>query len=92
MNDMLKVIRRPKEDSHIAHANNSVFNVRRSLRVRHWQSHGMQDIQQHSSLQLQLLSRISQIWLPVDSKSTDPTFDPCLGHFRIYSECCHQVL
>ncbi len=25
-----------------------------------------------SSLQLQLLSRISQIWLPVDSKSTDP--------------------
>ncbi len=26
-----------------------------------------------SSLQLQLLSRISQIWLPVDSKSTDRT-------------------
>ncbi len=28
-----------------------------------------------SSLQLQLLSRISQIWLPVDSKSTDPRIE-----------------
>ncbi len=26
------------------------------------------------------------------SLHTDPTFEPCLGHFRIYSECCRQVL
>ncbi len=38
------------------------------------------------------LSRISKNWLPVDSKSTDPTLDPCLRHFRIYFEPCHQVL
>ncbi len=52
----------------------------------------MSTITIRSSLQLQLLSRSSQTWLSVNSKSTDPTFDPCLGHFQIYFKYCHQVL
>ncbi len=35
---------------------------------------------------------IIQIRLPVDSKSTDLLFEPCLGHFRIRFEWRHQVL
>ncbi len=29
--------------------------------------------------------RVISIWLPVNSKSTDPMFDPCLEHFQMLS-------
>ncbi len=47
-----------------------------------------------SSLQLQLLSRISQIWLPVDSKSTDPRIPsvcPQRMHVSVERNYCNPL-
>ncbi len=33
-----------------------------------------------------------QVCTNMQPESTDPTFDLCLGHFRICFSCCHQIL